>query len=91
MVRGQRSIIGTPEAELHRSSPEDMLMTLEAALRALPEIERQVDSNATVTVPAVAEDSVKLGEFLITPNGDNYVISSFTIAHEDGKPCPPTE
>jgi hypothetical protein len=91
MVRGTRSIIETPDDELNRSTPEDTLMTLEAALTALPRIEEQADVDETVTVPAMDDTGTYLGEFVIERRRGNYVIDTYTIAHEGGIPCPTTE
>lgn len=88
MIEGLASIVGTPDALLDRSPPEDKLLTLEAALRALPEAEARVEPGVPVVVAAVDGAGNDIGAVTIDPSGDRYVVSMFVIAHESGQPCP---
>ncbi|GAA1768084.1 hypothetical protein [Agromyces humatus] len=90
MIRGQqRALSESPGAEsIFGFTPEDALMALEAALTVLPDVEKGVDPDATVTVPAVNDAGTYLGEFVIRSQNGKYVFDTILIAHEGGIPCP---
>ncbi|MCD2441824.1 hypothetical protein LQ757_05975 [Agromyces sp. SYSU K20354] len=89
MIRGQqRALDESPDAvNTLGFTPEDALMALEAALTVLPDVEKEVGPDATVTVPAVNDAGTYLGEFVIRSQNGKYVFDTILIAHEGGIPC----
>lgn len=88
-IEGQRDLIESPpDLNTVGFTPKDAILALEAALEALPDIEREADPDETVIVPAVDESGAYLGEFVIRSQNGKYVFDTILIAHEDGIPCP---
>jgi hypothetical protein len=87
MLSGHRTLQHAPGRVEERSTPEDVIRTLEAALVGLPIIEENAAPHESVMVPATDAQGRHLGQFLIEWDGKSYIITEYAITHTDGVPC----
>lgn len=87
MLRGHERLRESPGPADERSTPEDVILTIEAALNSLPRVEANASPTSLVVVPAVSDDGVQLGQFVIDWDGESYIITEYSIDHVAGEPC----